>query len=47
MAVRSSLLNYVSSGIEKRSNVFDDASVGCNFFQEMPECAIDDAFTPV
>ena len=47
VAMRSSLLNHVIWNREKVQCLLDDASVGCTFFQEMPACAIDDAFTPV
>ena len=47
VAMRSSLLNYVNWNWEKVECILDDASVGCNCFQEMPACAIDDAFAPV
>ena len=45
--MRSSLLYYVLWNWKKVQCVFNDASVGRNFFQEMPACAMDDAFTPV
>ena len=43
---KSSLLDYVLWNWKKVQCVINDASVGCTFFQEMPACAIDDAFTP-
>ena len=46
VAMRSSLLNYVLWNWEVQC-IFDDASIGHKFFQEMPACAIDDTFTPV
>ena len=46
MRGRSFLIMY--SGIERRSDVYSmTPRFGHNFFQEMPACAIDDAFTPV
>ena len=47
MAMRSSLHNDIVRDREKIHCVLDDASVGCTFFQEMPACAIDNAFAPV
>ena len=47
VAMRSSLLDYVVWNREKVQCIFNDASAGCNFFQEVPACATDDAFTPV
>ena len=47
VAMRSSLLDYVLWNWKKVQWNFNDAWVGCNFFQEMPACAIDDACTPV
>ena len=43
----SHILDDVFWNYEKVQCIFNDASVGRNFFQEMPACAIDDAFTPV
>ena len=46
VAMRSSLLNYVLWNSEKVQCIFNETSMGRNFFQEVPACAIDDAFTP-
>ena len=43
---RPFLITY--SGIEREVHcTLDNASVGCTFFQEMPACAVDDAFASV
>ena len=47
VAMRSSLLDDVVWNWEKVQCILDDASIGFTFFQEMPACAIDDAFTPI
>ena len=47
VAMRSSLLNDMILNWEKVQCFLDDASIGFTFFQEMPACAIDDAFAPV
>ena len=48
VAMRSSLLNHVVWNWEKVHRKFNETSIGfCFFLQEMPACAMDDAFTPV
>ena len=42
VAMRSSLLDYVFWNRKKVQRKFNETSVGCNFFQEMPACAIDE-----
>ena len=45
--MKSYLLNHVVWNWEKVRCFLDDASVRCTFFQEVPACSMDDAFTPV
>ena len=47
VAMKSSLLDYVFWNWKKVQCVYNETSIGHYFFQEMPACAIDDAFTPV
>ena len=47
VAVRSSLLDGVFWNLKKVQCIYNETSIGHCFFQEMPVCATDDAFTPV
>ena len=41
------LIMYSGIEREKVQCIFNDTSIDRNFFQDMPACAIDDAFAPV
>ena len=47
VAMRSSLLDYVFWNCNKVQRIFNETSIGQNFFQEMPACTVYDAFTLV
>ena len=47
VAMRSSLLDDILWQLKKVQCIFKETLIGHCFFQEMPACTIDDAFTPV